>query len=40
MVDHAGERHYFCSDHCAERFEKGLVTTQDGRPGDAATAHP
>jgi hypothetical protein len=39
MVDHAGERHFFCSDHCAERFEKGLVTTQDGRPSAAATAH-
>ena len=36
-VVHAGERHYFCSDRCAERFEKGLDTTQEGRQSVAIT---
>jgi YHS domain-containing protein len=27
---HAGERFYFCSDHCRERFERSPVATADG----------
>ena len=42
-VVHAGERHYFCSDRCAERFENTRDgtehTRQEGRQRDATTAH-
>jgi len=38
-VVHAGERHFFCSDRCAERFELGLDTTEEGRQSGAARAH-
>jgi hypothetical protein len=38
-VVHAGERYSFCSDRCAERFEKGLDTTPEGRQSCAARAH-
>jgi uncharacterized protein len=27
-VAHAGERHYFCSDRCAERFENGRIRAE------------
>jgi uncharacterized membrane protein YraQ (UPF0718 family)/YHS domain-containing protein len=39
----AGERHYFCSDRCAEGFATGLdgagTTTSGGRRGDAPSTH-
>jgi hypothetical protein len=38
MVVHAGERHFFCSDRCAERFEN-CRDPAEGRPSDAARAH-
>jgi uncharacterized protein len=37
-VDQAGERHYFCSDRCAERFE--AETKQEGRQSHATGTHP
>ncbi len=43
-VDHAGERHYFCSDRCAERFEAELAgtgqTRQEGRQRHETRSHP
>ena len=42
-VDHAGERHYFCSDRCAERFEAEPAgpdhETEEGRHSHAARTH-
>jgi uncharacterized protein len=42
-VADAGERHYFCSDRCAERFESTRAgtehTTPGGRQSGAARAH-
>ena len=41
--DHAGVRHYFCSDHCAEQFEPdrhgGDHTTREETRSDAARTH-
>jgi uncharacterized protein len=41
--EHAGERHYFCSDHCAEQFEParpgGEAATREGRRNDATRTH-
>jgi uncharacterized protein len=42
-VGHAGERHFFCSDRCAKRFESTRDgtehTTRRGRQSSAARAH-
>ncbi len=42
-VDHAGERHYFCSDRCAERFEADRTragqTRREGRQSHATGTH-
>jgi YHS domain-containing protein len=41
--EHDGERHYFCSDHCAARFQPHRPGTdhasENGRVADAARAH-
>jgi uncharacterized protein len=41
--DHAGARHYFCSDHCAWQFDPARHgtdhATRKGRTNDAARAH-
>jgi len=41
--DHDGERHYFCSDHCAEQFEPRRPgadhASEEGRAEDATRSH-